>query len=86
MAVNGIYEDPKLNSYEHEKELSQNTQSEQANLVYDDVEEEPELHARTYIAVAAMFLLNYIQVVALTGPPAAVSSAVSRPSSGLCAA
>lgn len=43
------------------------------NLVYDDVDEEPELHARTYIALVAMFLLNMVQVLALQGPPAVVS-------------
>ena len=42
------------------------------NLVYDDVDEEPELHARTYIALASMFLLNLVQVFALQGPPAVV--------------
>ena len=42
------------------------------NLVYDDQDEEPELHARTYFALAAMFLLNLVQVFALQGPPAVV--------------
>ena len=42
------------------------------NLIYENSEEEPELHARTYLALAAMFLLNYVQVVALMGPPAVV--------------
>ena len=42
------------------------------NLVYENSEEEPELHARTYLALASMFLLNYVQVVALQGPPAVV--------------
>lgn len=37
------------------------------------VEEEPELHARTYLAVMALFFLNFVQVYALTGPPAIVS-------------
>ena len=37
------------------------------------VEEEPELHARTYLAVLALFFLNFVQVYALTGPPAIVS-------------
>jgi hypothetical protein len=45
---------------------------QQANLVYDG-EEEPEIHLRTWIALAAMFLLNYVQVFALQGPPAVVS-------------
>jgi hypothetical protein len=43
------------------------------NLEYNDDEEEPEIHARTYVALAAMFLLNLVQVVALQGPPAVVS-------------
>lgn len=41
-------------------------------LTYVDEEEEPELHFRTYCAVAAMFLLNFVQVFALTGPPVVV--------------
>ena len=39
---------------------------------YDDDAHEPELHARTYVAVLAMFLLNMVQVLALQGPPAVV--------------
>jgi hypothetical protein len=42
------------------------------NLVYDDEDVEPELHLRTYVALAAMWLLNWIQVVALQGPPSMV--------------
>lgn len=42
------------------------------NLVYNDIEEEPELHLRTYVALLAMFILNLVQVVALQGPPAVV--------------
>lgn len=38
-----------------------------------DTDEEPELHARTYLALAAMFLLNMVQVLALQGPPTVVS-------------
>ena len=41
------------------------------NLVYED-DEEPELHAQTYFAVGAMFLLNLVQVFGLLGPPAGV--------------
>lgn len=43
------------------------------NLDYNDDNHEPELHARTYSAIAAMFLLNMVQVLALQGPPAVVS-------------
>ena len=42
------------------------------DLIDDEVDEEPELHFRTYIALAAMFLLNLVQVFALQGPPAVV--------------
>lgn len=55
------------------KHVEQRTPSEE-NLVYDEVDEEPELHARTYVALAAMFLLNLVQVVALQGPPAVVGA------------
>ena len=43
------------------------------NLVYDNEEVEPEIHARTWVALAAMFLLNYVQVFALQGPPAVLN-------------
>lgn len=61
-------------SLDNEKSLSEEKPPDRhaTNLVYDDVDEEPELHARTYIALAAMFLLNLVQVVALLGPPAVV--------------
>lgn len=42
-----------------------------ANLVYED-DQQPELHSRTYFALAAMFLLNLVQVFGLMGPPAGV--------------
>ena len=42
------------------------------NIEYYDDEHEPELHARTYVALLAMFLLNMVQVLALQGPPAVV--------------
>ncbi len=44
-----------------------------AGLVYANTEEEPDLHARTYIAVGAIFILYLVQVMALQGPPAVVS-------------
>jgi hypothetical protein len=46
--------------------------SDNSNINYDQVDEEPELHARTYLALVAMFLLNMVQVIALSGPPAVV--------------
>lgn len=49
------------------------TANETSNLAYSQDDEEPELHARTYFAVAAMFVLNMVQVLALQGPPTVVS-------------
>lgn len=49
------------------------------NLVYDHDDEEPAVHARTWFALAAMFFLNVIQVFALLGPPAVVSSRTDAP-------
>lgn len=43
-----------------------------ANFIFDQEEVEPELHARTWIALAAMNLLVFTQVLALQGPPAVV--------------
>ena len=43
-----------------------------ADLLYKNEEEEPELHARTYIALAAMCLMNLVPVFALQGPSAVV--------------
>lgn len=58
-----------------EKHLEQSP-GEVANLSYNDDEAEPELHMRTWLALAAMWLLNYVQVVALQGPPAVVCKSV----------
>lgn len=38
----------------------------------------PDLHVRTWIAVAAFFLLNYVQVIALQGPATVVRYGGSR--------
>lgn len=52
------------------------TPSQEGNLFYDG-EEEPEIHMRTWIALASMFLLNLVQVFALQGPPAVVGKKVN---------
>lgn len=43
------------------------------DLVYDDAEHEPELHFRTWIALASMFLYNYVIIITLLSPAAVVS-------------
>lgn len=60
-------EKPSVNETTHDEP------EEYHNHSYDNEDEEPELHARTYIALAAMFLLNFIQAFALTGPPTVLS-------------
>ena len=44
------------------------------DLVYDDAEHEPQLHFRTWVALAAMWLYNYVIVLTLLSPPAVVCS------------
>lgn len=62
----------------HEKRAEQIAQADgeeqqvTRDLVYKNADEEPDLHLRTYIAIAAMFLLNLTQVFALQGPPVVV--------------
>jgi len=58
-----------------EKEDSRAEELEQtfdSNVVYDLAELEPEVHLRTYLAVASMIVINFVQVLALQGPPTAV--------------
>ena len=66
-AVNGSSEKTSMEAKHIEETVTQ-----EGNLVYDG-EEEPEIHMRTWIALASMFLLNLVQVFALQGPPAVVS-------------
>ncbi len=44
------------------------------DLVYDDAEHEPQLRFRTWVALAAMWLFNYVVVFTLLSPPVVVSS------------
>ena len=61
----------------NEKDTAVSTQLDQSddetNLVYDRVDDEPELHFRTYLACFSMILVNFVQVFALQGPPSVVS-------------
>lgn len=43
------------------------------NLIYNDAEHEPQLRFRTWVALAAMWLFNYVAVLALLSPPVVVS-------------
>ena len=44
------------------------------NVVYDLAEVEPKIHLRTYLAIASMILINFVQVFTLQGPPIVVSN------------
>lgn len=63
----------------HQEDVPNST----VDLVYDNDDEEPELHLRTYVALATMFLLNLVQVFALQGPPAVVRARRCPTSSGV---
>ncbi|KAL2395177.1 hypothetical protein ABEF93_001442 [Exophiala dermatitidis] len=71
--VLSIMEETKSAEEKHLPPVSSADNNNDNNLVYDEPDEEPELHARTYIALLSMFLLNMVQVVALQGPPAVLS-------------
>lgn len=43
------------------------------NLAYEGGDTAPELHWRTYVALASMCLLQFVMLFALLGPPVAVS-------------
>lgn len=54
-------------------DLEKTTSPPSGNLVYENVDEEPVIHIRTWIALASMFLMNFVQTFALQGPPSVVS-------------
>lgn len=72
-------EKSKVEVQHHEDTSPQDTTPQDSNLVYDVEDEEPEIHMRTYVALASMFALNLVQVFALQGPPAVVSTFDSPP-------
>ena len=79
MNLNTVTDAPSSNTLSHdeEKNTSETNHIEllatrNDNLSYDNIDEEPELTSRTWIALAAMFFLNLVHIVALQGPPAVV--------------
>ncbi len=71
-------ETPKVTEAEH-GELA--PESPLGNLEYREDDQEPEIHIRTWLAVAAMTILNFVALVALTGPPTMVCPSISRENS-----
>ena len=58
---------------EHNERIEESTLG---NLEYKEDDKEPEIHLRTWLAVAAMTILNFVALVALTGPPTMVSRSI----------
>ncbi|KAF7546138.1 hypothetical protein G7046_g9399 [Stylonectria norvegica] len=58
--INGDFEKAEMSSMEE-------------NPVYDNIDEEPVIHIRTWIALASMFMMNFVQTFALQGPPSVLS-------------
>lgn len=58
----------------HAEEVEKAFDNDISNIVYDLAELEPEVHLRTYLAVASMIVINFVQVLALQGPPTVVRS------------
>lgn len=53
-------------------EHKENNNDAASNLFDQDVRNKPEVHWRTYVAVASMCLLQFVQFLALIGKPPAV--------------
>lgn len=68
---------PQMAGHEDAKPFNSEKHLEQVglaheDLVYNDLEHEPELHFRTWVALISMWLYNYVIVFALLSPPAVV--------------
>jgi hypothetical protein len=62
----------------HASDIEKSSSVPSGNLVYDNVDQEPIIHIRTWIALASMFLMNFVQTFALQGPPSVVRRLVFR--------
>ncbi|CAG9993191.1 unnamed protein product [Clonostachys byssicola] len=68
--------DATTKDYKHEGQAVEDFEKHSGppnNLVYDNADEEPVVHLRTWIALASMFLMNFVQTLALQGPPSVLS-------------
>lgn len=66
----GSLEKEDVNNIEHLDRSSSGRTPDDAQILTDD--EEPELHMKTWLALAAMCILQYVTLLALVGPPTAV--------------
>jgi hypothetical protein len=59
---------------EHTENVEKESAEHFPDVAYDDEDTAPQLHWRTYLALASMCLLQYTSMIALIGPPTAVGS------------
>lgn len=64
--------DPGKSEKMHLENVATNATNDDLNFHYEEVDEEPELHMRTWIAIAAVCVMNLVQTIAVQGPPAVV--------------
>ncbi|KAL1653567.1 hypothetical protein SLS61_003713 [Didymella pomorum] len=57
----------------HLENVATNATNDDLNFHYEEVDEEPELHMRTWIAIAAVCVMNLVQTIAVQGPPAVIT-------------
>lgn len=58
---------------------TEKNETEHNEHAYQNAASEPEIHWRTYVALLAMVLINYVAVISLQAPPAVVSSLARTP-------
>ncbi|KAJ4392693.1 hypothetical protein N0V91_011305, partial [Didymella pomorum] len=65
--------DPGKSEKMHLENVATNATNDDLNFHYEEVDEEPELHMRTWIAIAAVCVMNLVQTIAVQGPPAVIT-------------
>lgn len=73
-ALDTIDHDAKAPSDHHAEHVGTTSDG---NLHYENDEEEPEIHARTYVAVGSVIVFTIAGLLSLQGPPAVVRTRVS---------
>ena len=64
--------DPGKPEKKYLENVTTNGTNDDLNFHYEEVDEEPKLHMRTWIAIAAVCVMNLVQTIAVQGPPAVV--------------
>lgn len=75
-APNTIDHDAKVPSDQHAEHVGTTSDG---NLHYENDEEEPDIHLRTYVAVGSVIVFTFAGLLSLQGPPAVVRTRVPFP-------